>query len=129
MSATEPPVRPVQPVSTPMSGVPSAAAAAAQSAPPRLTMQQDNMGAGAGQPTVPGMLNFGDLLSGTDSNVGSADTTRSIQPLASRGEMTTAFKAWLRTVLEQVAMHDVRLQYEARKREYDNVDRALIPLI
>jgi hypothetical protein len=129
MSATEPPVRPVQPVGTPMSGVPSAAAAAAQSAPPRLMVQQDNVGAGAGQPTVPGVLNFGDLLSGTDSNVGSADTTRSIQPLASRGEVTAAFKAWLRTVLEQVAMHDVRLQYEARKREYDNVDRALIPLI
>ena len=129
MPAMEPSVRPVQPVGTPVSGVPSAAAAEAQSAPPRLTMQQNNMGAGAGQPTVPGMLNFGDLLSGTDSNVGSADTTLPIPPLASRGVMTVAFKEWVRTVLEQVAMHDVRLQYEARKREYDNVDRALIPLI
>ena len=64
---------------TPVRGAPSAAAAEAQSAPPRLAMQAT--GAGAGQPAMPGVLNFGDLLSGTDSNVGSNDTTRSILPL------------------------------------------------
>ena len=103
--------------------------AEAQSAPPRLAIQHDNSGAGTGQPAASGMLNFGDLLSGTDSNVGSDDTTRSIRTLASRDTLTTAFKDWVRTVLEKVAMHDVRLQYEARKREYENVDRALVPLI
>ena len=122
-------VPPVLPMRTPVRDVPSAVAAEAQSAPPRLAIQRDNSGAGTGQPAASGMLNFGDLLSGTDSNVGSDDTTRSIRTLASRDTLTTAFKDWVRTVLEKVAMHDVRLQYEARKREYENVDRALVPLI
>ena len=76
-SATEPPV---QPMRTPGSGGPSVAAAETQSAPPRLAMT----GAGAGQPNVSGVLNFGDLLSGADSNVGSEDTTRPILPVTRR---------------------------------------------
>ena len=125
-------IAPAMDMRTPQSGV-SDSAGSAQSAPPRLQAPPGlQAGAGRGVTDADGVWGAGLFMSGTDSNVGANDTTRATPMRIARiraSTLTREFKEFVRDVLDRVAKHDVRLQYEARKNEYDSVDRALVPLI
>ena len=110
----------------------------AQSAPSRLQQlmrpeakvnadREAAENAGVELPDVTATWNFGDLISESDSGVSDADSTRQIR--ARTGKFTDEFEQFVCDVIEKVASHEVRLQYEARTAEYVRVDRALIPLI
>ena len=105
---------------TPQSGersVPSA-----QSAPPRLQALSgpEQADAGRGATNADGVWSAGLFMSGVDSNVGDNDTTRATPMRIARireSTLTRDFKEFVRDVLDRVAEHDVRLQFEARKKE------------